>query len=98
MSRLPTPGGDTGNWGTVLNDFLGVSLSSDGTLKNFYENVGIVLDGGGTAISTGLKGFRPVDFNGTIMGWTILTDQTGSIAFDIWKAPVTNFPPTISIR
>jgi len=33
MSRLPTPGSDSGAWGTVLNDFLGVSLNTDGTLK-----------------------------------------------------------------
>jgi hypothetical protein len=33
MARLPTVGGDTGNWGNVLNDFLGVSHNTDGTLK-----------------------------------------------------------------
>src|SRR5882757_1092453 len=33
MSRLPTPGGDDGSWGNVLNDILNVSLNSDGTLK-----------------------------------------------------------------
>ena len=33
MSRLPTPGGDSGTWGTVLNDFLSVSHNSDGTLS-----------------------------------------------------------------
>lgn len=33
-SRLPTPGGDDGNWGTILNDFLSQSLSADGTLKD----------------------------------------------------------------
>jgi hypothetical protein len=32
--RLPIPGGDNGNWGTILNDFLEVSLNSDGTLKS----------------------------------------------------------------
>ena len=31
MARLPTVGGDTGNWGTVLNSFLGVSLVQSGT-------------------------------------------------------------------
>jgi hypothetical protein len=31
--RLPTPGGDDGDWGTILNDYLGVSLASDGTLN-----------------------------------------------------------------
>lgn len=33
MSRLPIPGGDDDNWGTVLNDFLLVSHETDGTLK-----------------------------------------------------------------
>lgn len=32
-SRLPTPGGDDGTWGDVLNDFLGVEHNADGTQK-----------------------------------------------------------------
>jgi hypothetical protein len=32
--RLPTPGGDTDNWGDVLNTFLEVSHNGDGTLQN----------------------------------------------------------------
>jgi collagen type VII alpha len=31
--RLPIPGGDNGDWGTILNSFLEVSLNPDGTLK-----------------------------------------------------------------
>jgi len=34
MSRLPTPGGDDGSWGNVLNDFLLVEHNADGTLKS----------------------------------------------------------------
>ena len=33
MARLPLVGGDLNTWGTVLNDFLAVSLNADGTLK-----------------------------------------------------------------
>lgn len=33
MSRLPTPGGDDGTWGNVLNDFLNVEHNADGSLK-----------------------------------------------------------------
>lgn len=29
-ARLPTPGGDSGTWGDVLNTFLGVGHSTDG--------------------------------------------------------------------
>ena len=31
MARLPTVGGDTGDWGSVLNDFLDVEHNPDGT-------------------------------------------------------------------
>lgn len=34
MARLPSPGGDSGNWGTILNDFLGQVHNTDGTLKD----------------------------------------------------------------
>lgn len=33
MSRLPTVGGDDNNWGSILNDFLGVEHNADGSLK-----------------------------------------------------------------
>lgn len=33
MSRLPTPGSDAGDWGTILNDFLTQAHASDGSLK-----------------------------------------------------------------
>ena len=31
--RLPTPGGDSGNWGDILNAYLEVSHNADGTLN-----------------------------------------------------------------
>lgn len=34
MARLPTVGGDSGNWGTLLNEFLQVAINTDGTLKD----------------------------------------------------------------
>jgi len=34
MARLPQPGGDDGTWGSVLNDYLSVSLDTDGTVKS----------------------------------------------------------------
>lgn len=33
MARLPTPGGDSGDWGSILNEFLGVAHEDDGELK-----------------------------------------------------------------
>lgn len=34
MARLPVPGGDLGNWGQILNDYLSQSHNSDGSLKD----------------------------------------------------------------
>lgn len=45
MARLPQPGGDTGNWGTILNDYLSQALKSDGTIKNDAVNAASIVDG-----------------------------------------------------
>ena len=34
MARLPQPGGDDGQWGDILNEYLSQSLKSDGRLKD----------------------------------------------------------------
>lgn len=34
MARLPQPGGDAGNWGAILNDYLAQSHKADGQLKD----------------------------------------------------------------
>jgi hypothetical protein len=34
MARLPLPGGDNGNWGNILNDYLSQVHKADGTLKD----------------------------------------------------------------
>jgi hypothetical protein len=33
LARLPVPGSDEGTWGQILNDFLSISLDTDGSLK-----------------------------------------------------------------
>ncbi|HSX28359.1 MAG TPA: glycoside hydrolase family 16 protein [Candidatus Saccharimonadales bacterium] len=34
MTRLPSPGADSGTWGNILNDYLSQSHNSDGSLKS----------------------------------------------------------------
>jgi hypothetical protein len=34
MTQLPVPGGDSGTWGNILNDFLSVSHNNDGSLQS----------------------------------------------------------------
>ena len=60
--------------------------------------VGIILDGGGSAITTGVKGFLEVPFAGTITAATLLSTDaavtSGSIVIDVWKDTYANYPPT----
>jgi hypothetical protein len=53
-----------------------------------------IIDGGGSAITTGQKGHLEIPFACTIQQVTMLADQTGSIVVDIWKDTYANFPPT----
>ena len=58
--------------------------------------IGFSADGGGSVISTGLKGYTEVPYSGTITGWTMLPDQSGSCVVDIWKTDYTGAPPTVA--
>lgn len=62
--------------------------------------IGIIIDGAGSAITTGVKGFIEVPFACTITGATVLSTDasatTGSIVVDVWKDTYTNYPPTVT--
>ena len=45
MARLPVPGSDEGDWGEILNNYLRVSLDSDGTIKDDAVSAAQVQDG-----------------------------------------------------
>ena len=55
-----------------------------------------IIDGGGSAITTGQKGHLEIPFACTIKRVTMLADASGSIVVDIWKDTYANFPPTDS--
>ena len=52
------------------------------------------IDGGGSAITTGIKGVIAIPFKCEIVSVTMMTDQSGSIVVDIWKDTYANYPPT----
>jgi len=55
------------------------------------------IDGGGAALTTGLKkAIVRAPYNGTITGWTLLADISGSVVLDVWKAPYASYPPVIA--
>ena len=57
-------------------------------------SAGIVIDGGGSTITTGVKGYLSIPYAGTITAVRMLADQSGSIVVDIWKDTYANYPPT----
>lgn len=59
-------------------------------------SIGITVDGGGSAITTGIKGYIEVPYACTINRATTLADVSGSIVFDVWKDTYANYPPTVA--
>jgi hypothetical protein len=53
-----------------------------------------VIDGGGSTITTGVKGYVEVPFACTITAVRLLADQSGAIVVDIWNDTYANYPPT----
>lgn len=74
----------------------------DGTNFLIYPGgdvaIGFVFDGGGSVLTTGLKGGIEIPFACRINGWTItsIDNTTGSIVVDVWKDTYANFPPTVA--
>lgn len=60
------------------------------------SSFGVTIDGGGVAITTGVKGYIEIPYSCTIVGWTLLGDVTGSIVIDVWKDTYGNHPPTVA--
>jgi hypothetical protein len=53
-----------------------------------------IIDGGGSTITTGIKGDIEIPFDCTIYSATLLADQDGAIKVDIWVDTYANYPPT----
>ena len=57
---------------------------------------GITIDGGGSAITSGVQGYVEVPYSGVITSWTLIADQVGDCVIDVWKDTYANYPPTIA--
>ncbi len=79
--------------GTDGQKLTATSASAAPAFEDDLESINFIIDGGGSAITTGEKGHIIVDFACTIQSVTMLADQSGSIVVDIWKDTYANFPP-----
>lgn len=64
------------------------------TWETQYSTLNFIIDGGGAAITTGVKGDVVVDFACNLISWTLLADTSGDIKIDIWRDSYANYPPT----
>jgi hypothetical protein len=85
--------------GSSPSDWVLIAAGASSTIRTF----GITIDGGGSAITTGLKGYVRVPYSGTIVRWTALSTDSAaspisaSIVVDVLKGVIGGFPPTSSI-
>lgn len=104
---LPDMVGDSGSGGqdglvpapAAGDAAAGKFLAAGGTWKvpSFDSVVGLSIDGGGSVIATGqVKRTVQVPFAGTIVGWAITADQSGSISADVWKV-ASSAPPSAPV-
>ena len=81
----------------AANEVLQFDSSGNGSFVSNTRTLNFVIDGDGAAITTGIKGHVVIDADYTVTGWTVITDQTGSITVDVNRATFTDFPTTSSI-
>lgn len=55
-----------------------------------------VFDGGGAALTTGVKLDLTLDFACSVLAWTLLLDAASTVRVDVWKDSYGNYPPTVA--
>lgn len=81
--------------GVTTLDSLSANSISGTTYLNLpvnYGSFGLTIDGGGSVITTGNKGYLVIPYAGTITGWQIISDVNGSCVIDVWKESSGNVP------
>ena len=75
-----------------FSDGTSMTTASSGGGSTDEEIIGIRVDNGASAISTGVKGYRIVPYACTVTEWTVLSNDAGAIQWDINWVTYANFP------
>ena len=70
---------------------------NDVVVTGFTANrgcLGITIDGAGSVITTGLKGYLYVPYDCIVDCWGVIADQSGSIVVDVWRGSTPLTIPT----
>lgn len=74
--------------GTDWEDYwdLFIPSGSSGTSATALVSAfGLSMDGAGTTISTGIKGYITIPFSCTVQAWYLVGDTAGDLVIDVWK-------------
>lgn len=77
----------------------GRHLVSDGTDAAWvadYASIIVIIDGGGSAPSTGVKADVSVPFACEVVRARLLADTSGDAVVDVWRDSYASFPPTVA--
>ena len=80
--------------GDITDTEIASTIARDSELTTTDDAIEYVIDGGGSAITTGIKGDLEIPWGATINRVTLLCDQSTTTTIDIWKDTYANFPPT----
>ena len=81
---------------TVLGDVSATNVSGTNTGDRNNRQITVFIDGAGSAPTADTKTYVRVPYSGTITGWYIAGDVSGSCVIDVWKDTLGNFPPTVA--
>jgi hypothetical protein len=71
---------------------MGISIARGVSAEIPRRVIGITIDGGTSAITTGDKGYIIVPYEGKIKSWNIQANTTGSAVIDVWKTSYPTIP------
>ena len=72
-------------------------VKSNITAIKIVGSLGTTADGGGSAVTTGVKGYLVVPYTGYITGWSIVSDGASpTCTWDVWKIASGTALPTVS--
>lgn len=78
----------------VTNGAAAITIAASAAVRT--RAITFAIDGGGSALTTGVKADVYVPYACTITAVTMLANQSGSVVVDIWKATYASFPPTVA--
>jgi len=84
MARLPEVGGDSGNWGGILNEFLSQSLDDHGSLKPGIVGTPHLINGSinvdKIATPSAPSSGQSLTYNGTSLAWETVSGASEDLA------------------